>query len=170
MTWLDYGVIAVLVFSIVWGAWRGLVHEVLSLAGWIMAFVAANLFAAPLADTFPAAMRPQLRVVVAFALVFVGTLVLAALAAALITKFVKVSVLHSLNRWLGALFGLLRGLLILVVLAMVAGLTPLPRKSEWTNSATGYSLAQTVIQLKPWLPPALAQRLRYDSPLTTPGK
>ena len=161
MTWLDYVVIAVIVFSMAWGAWRGLVHEVLSLAGWIMAFIAGNLFAAPLSEMFPAAMRPELRVVVAFVLIFVGTLVLAALASALVTKFIKVSVLHSLNRWLGALFGLLRGLLIVVVLAMVAGLTSLPRKPDWTDAASGYSLAQTVTQLKPWLPPALAQRMRY---------
>ena len=161
MTWLDYTVIAVLVVSIAWGAWRGLVHEVFSLAGWIMAFLAGNLFAAPLSELLPAAMRPELRVIVAFVAIFVGTLVLAALIAALITKFVTVSVLHSLNRWLGALFGLLRGLLIVIVLAMVAGMTSLPSKPVWTESATGYSLAQTVLQLKPWLPPALAQRLRY---------
>jgi membrane protein required for colicin V production len=162
MTWLDYAVIAVLLISIVWGAWRGLVHEMLSLAGWIMAFLAGNLFAAPLAEMFPAAVRPELRVVIAFVLIFVGTLVVAALLSALLTKFLKVSVLHSLNRSLGALFGLLRGLLIIVALAMVAGLTSLPRKPDWTNSASGYSLAQTVIQLKPWLPPALAQRLKYN--------
>lgn len=162
MTWLDYIVIGVLLLSIAWGAWRGLVHEVLSLAGWIMAFFAANLLAAPVAETFPATMRPELRVVVAFVLVFVGTLVVATLAAALVTKFVKVSVLHSLDRWLGALFGLLRGLVIVVVLAMVAGLTSLPRKPIWTESATGYSLAQTVLQLRPWLPPAFANRLKYN--------
>ena len=161
MTWLDYTVIAVLLVSIAWGAWRGLVHEVLSLAGWIMAFFFANLFAGQLAAMFPAAMRPGLRVPLAYVLVFVGTLVLAALAAALLTRYVRVSVLHSLDRWLGALFGLARGLLILIAFAVLAGLSPLPRQPAWTQSATGYSLAQTVIQLKPWLPPALAQRLRY---------
>ena len=56
MTWLDYVVIAVLVVSIAWGAWRGLVHEVFSLTGWIMAFLAGNLFTAPLADLIPAVM------------------------------------------------------------------------------------------------------------------
>jgi membrane protein required for colicin V production len=161
MTWLDYAVIAVLVVSVAWGAWRGLVHEVFSLAGWIMAFLAGNLFAAPLSDLLPAVMRPELRVVVAYVVIFVGTLVIAALIAALITKFVTVSVLHSLNRWLGALFGLFRGLLIVVVIGIVAGMTSLPRKPVWTDSASGYSIAQTVIQLKPWLPPAFAQRLRY---------
>jgi membrane protein required for colicin V production len=162
MTWLDYAVIAVLLASIAWGAWRGLVHEVFSLTGWIMAFLAGNLFTAPLADLLPSVMRPELRVIVAFVVIFVGTLVAAALIAALITKFVTVSVLHSLNRWLGALFGLLRGLLIVIVLAMVAGMTSLPRREAWTQSATGYSLAQTVVQLKPWLPPAFAARLKYN--------
>jgi len=162
MTWLDYAVITVLVVSVAWGAWRGLVHEVFSLAGWILAFLAGNLFAAPLAELLPAAMRPELRVIIAFVAIFVGTLVIAALTAALITKFIKVSVLHSLNRWLGALFGLMRGLLIVIVLAMIAGMTSLPRQPAWTHSATGYSLAQTVIQLKPWLPPAFAQRLKYN--------
>ena len=162
MTWLDYGVIAVLVLSITWGAWRGFVHEVLSLAGWIMAFIAANLLATPLAESFPANMRPELRVVGAFAAVFIGTLVLTALLTALLTKVVRVSVLQNLDRWLGALFGLLRGLVLIVAFALIAGLTPLPRSPAWTNSGTGYSLAQTAIQLKPWLPPALADRLKYN--------
>jgi len=162
MTWLDYGVIAVLLLSIAWGAWRGLVHEVLSLAGWIMAFLAANLLAAPLSETFPANMRPEFRVVGAFLLVFVGTLVLVTLLTALVTKFIKVSVLQSLDRWLGALFGLMRGLVLVVAFAVIAGLTSFPTTPIWKDSATGYSLAQTVIQLKPWLPPALASRLKYN--------
>ena len=86
----------------------------------------------------------------------------ATLVAALVTRLVKVSVLQSLDRWLGALFGLLRGLLILVAIAIVAGLTSLPAGATWRDSATGYSLAQTVVQLKPWLPPALASRLKYN--------
>jgi membrane protein required for colicin V production len=162
MTWLDYGVIVLLALSIAWGAWRGLVHEVLSLAGWVMAFLAANLLAAPLSETFPANMRPEFRVVGAFLLVFVGTLVLTTLATALVTKFVRVSVLQSLDRWLGALFGLLRGLVLIVVFAIAAGLTALPTLPVWKESATGYSLGQTVLQLRPWLPPALASRLKYN--------
>jgi membrane protein required for colicin V production len=162
VTWLDYIVIGVLALSIAWGAWRGLVHEVLSLAGWVMAFVAANLLAAPLAESFPANMRPELRVVAAFVVVFIATLVITTLATALITKFIKVSVLQGLDRWLGALFGLVRGLLIVIALAIVAGLTSLPASSVWRDSATGYSLAQTVLQLRPWLPPALATRLKYN--------
>jgi membrane protein required for colicin V production len=158
---LDIAVIVVLVLSISWGAWRGMVHEVFSLAGWILAFVAAYLFTAPLAETLPSAMRQELRVVLAFLLVFVGTLVVATLAATLLTRFVKgVGLLH-LDRSLGALFGLVRGLLLLVAFAIFAGLTPMPQKAFWTGSVMGRPLAETAIQLKPWLPPAFAKRLRY---------
>lgn len=162
MTWLDYGVIAVLVLSVAWGAWRGFVHEVLSLAGWIMAFLAANLLATPLSESFPANMRPEFRVVGAWVLVFVATLVVTALLTALVTRYIRVSVLRGLDRWLGSLFGLLRGLVIVVAFAVAAGLTALPRMPAWTESATGYSLAQTVLQLRPWLPPPLANRLKYN--------
>jgi membrane protein required for colicin V production len=162
MSWLDIGVIVVLLLSVAWGAWRGFVHEVLSLAGWILAFLAASLLADPLSESFPANMRPEFRVVGAYLLIFVATLVLTTLLTALITKFIRVSVLQSLDRWLGALFGLLRGLVLIVVFAILAGLTSLPVSADWKNSATGYSLAQTAIQLKQWLPPAFASRLKYN--------
>ena len=121
--------IAVLALSIAWGAWRGLVHEVLSLAGWIMAFLAANLLAAPLSETFPGQHAARSSAWSAPSCWSSSrTLVLTTLLTALVTKFIRVSVLQSLDRWLGALFGLLRGLLILVVPSpMVAGLTSLPR-------------------------------------------
>src|SRR5437763_15059884 len=109
MTWVDYTVIVVLVVSIGWGAWRGLVHEVLSLTGWVMAVLAGNLFATRLAQILPGAMRPELRIVIAFALVFGGTLVLAALVAALVTKSIKVLLVHSVQPSLDALFVLLAG-------------------------------------------------------------
>ena len=48
MTWLDYGAVVLLAASILWGVWRGLVREVISLAAWVLAFIAANYFAGPL--------------------------------------------------------------------------------------------------------------------------
>ena len=53
MTWLDYAVLGVIGVSMLWGVWRGLVREVISIAGWVLAFVAANLFAVPLAGVLP---------------------------------------------------------------------------------------------------------------------
>jgi membrane protein required for colicin V production len=162
VTGLDYGVLGMLALSAAWGLWRGLVREVISLAGWVLAFLAANLFAEPLARALPQSIsNPDLRMIVAFVVIFVVTLTLATLAAILLSKALKAAGLRGLDRTLGGLFGVARGLLIALAFALVAGLTSLPQHPIWKQSFTGPVLERTLIQLMPWLPPALAQRLRY---------
>jgi membrane protein required for colicin V production len=162
MTWLDYAVLGVLLISIAWGVWRGLVREVISLAGWAFAFLAANLFAGPLGDALPQSISsPELRVIIAFVAVFVVALTLATLAAMLLSKVLKAAGLGGLDRTLGGLFGVARGLLIAMAFALLAGLTSLPLHPTWKQSFSGPVLGRAAIQLSPWLPPALAQRLRY---------
>jgi membrane protein required for colicin V production len=161
VSWLDYAALGVLALSTAWGVWRGLVREVISLAGWILAFLAANLFAPPLAEALPIE-QPDLRVIVAFVAIFIVTLTLATLAALLLSKALKAAGLASLDRTLGGLFGVARALLIALAFALVAGLTSLPQQPLWKQSVSGPMLGRAAIQLKPWLPPALAGRLRYD--------
>jgi membrane protein required for colicin V production len=162
VSWLDYAVLGVTLLSIAWGLWRGLVREVISLAGWVIAFLAANLFAAPLAEVLPQSIpQPELRVIIAFIAIFVVTLTLATLAAVLLSRALKAVGLAGLDRTLGGLFGLARAALIVLAFALVAGLTSLPRQSAWKASWSGPVLGRTVNELKPWLPPALAERLRY---------
>ena len=162
MTGLDYAVLAVLALSTAWGVWRGLVREVISLAGWVGAFLAANLLAEPLAEALPQSIaNPDLRMIVAFVAIFVVTLTLATLAAIALSKALKASGLGGLDRTLGGLFGVARGVLIALLFALVAGLTSLPQHPMWKASWSGPMLGRTVDQLTPWLPPALARRLRY---------
>jgi membrane protein required for colicin V production len=162
VTWLDYAVLGVTALSIAWALWRGLAREVVSLAGWVIAFLAANLFAAPLAEALPQSIpQPEVRVIVAFIAIFVVALTLTTLAAVLLSKALRAAGLGGLDRTLGGLFGLARALLILLAFAVVAGLTALPRQPLWQASWSGPVLGRTVNELKPWLPPALAQRLRY---------
>jgi membrane protein required for colicin V production len=162
MTALDYAVLGVLAISIAWGIWRGLVREVISLVGWIIAFLAANLLAGPLGEALPQSFaRPEIRVLVAFVGIFVVTLVLTSLAGLLLGKILKAVGLGGLDRTLGGVFGLARGLLIVVAFALVAGLTPLPRQALWTGAACRSLLERSALALKPWLPPAFAERLRY---------
>jgi len=162
MTWLDYAVIGVILASVAWGAWTGLVREVVSLAGWVIAFLAANLFAGPVGESLPASLaRPELRILLAFVGIFVLSLVVTTLAGLLLSRILKAVGLGGLDRGLGSLFGLLRGLLIVLALALLAGLTSFPREPVWTQSLSGAHLAQAALALKPWLPPAFADRLRY---------
>ena len=162
MGWLDYALLGVMAISIAWGVWHGFVREVISLAGWVIAFLAANLFAGPLGEMLPESIaRPELRVLMAFAGIFLLALAVSSLAASLLSKLLKAVGLGGLDRTLGGVFGLARALLIALAFALVAGLTPLPGNPIWTESLSGPLLAQAALAFKGWLPPALAERLRY---------
>jgi membrane protein required for colicin V production len=162
MTWLDYAVLGVLAASLAWGVWRGLVREVVSVTGWVIAFLVANLLGGPVGDTLPESWgRPEVRVLIAFVAVFVLTLAVTTLVAVMLAKILKAVGLGALDRTLGALFGLVRGVLVVLAFGLVAGLSPLPNKPLWRNSLSGPLLEQAVGTLKPWLPPALRDRLRY---------
>ncbi|HEX2565929.1 MAG TPA: CvpA family protein [Burkholderiales bacterium] len=163
MTWLDYAVLGVVGLSILWGVWRGLVRELISLAGWVIAFLAANLFAGPLAERLPqGAGTAELRLLGAFIGIFIASLVVSTLLALLLSKLAKAAGLGGLDRALGGFFGLARGVLVVIAFALVAGLTSLPQKAAWRQSASGTILARSAAGLKQALPPAFAERLRYD--------
>ena len=163
MTWIDYAVLGVFAVSLALGVWRGLVREVISILGWVIAFLAANLLAGPLGAVMPETIpTPELRVAAAFVAVFAGSLVATSLLGLLLAKVVKAAGLGGLDRLLGALFGAARGLLIVLAAALLAGLTSAPRQPFWTESASGTLLARAALALKPMLPQTFAERLRYD--------
>jgi membrane protein required for colicin V production len=163
MTWLDYAVIGVFSASLVWGAWRGLVREVISILGWVIAFLAANLFAGPLGPAMPEAIpSPELRLAAAYVAVFVGALIATSLVGLLLSKIVKAAGLGGVDRMLGAVFGAARGAVIVLAAALLAGLTSAPRQAYWRDSASGPLLSQAAGMLKPLLPQTLTERLRYD--------
>lgn len=163
MGWLDYAVLGVFTVSLAIGAWRGLVREVVSILGWVIAFLAANLFAGPLGPSMPQAIpSPELRVAAAFVAVFIGALIVTSLMGLLLSKIVKSVGLGGLDRLLGAVFGAARGLLIVLAAALLAGLTSAPRQAYWRDSVSGPLLAQGANAIKPLLPQTLTERLRYD--------
>ncbi len=163
MTWLDYAVLGVFAASVAWGAWRGLVREVLAILAWVIGFLAANLFAGPLGEVMPSAIpSAELRVAVAFVAVFAGALAATTLVALLLSRIVSAVGLGGLDRLLGAGFGAARGVLVVLALVLLAGLTGAPREIWWRDSVAGPPLAQAARALKAWLPPTFAERLRYD--------
>jgi membrane protein required for colicin V production len=163
MNWLDYAVIGVFAASFALGAWRGLVREVISILGWVIAFLAANLLAGPLSAAMPQAIpTPELRVAAAFLAVFAGSLIVTSLVGLLLSKIVNAIGLGGLDRFLGAIFGAARGVLIVLAAALLAGLTSAPRQPFWTGSVSGALLVQAALAFKPLLPQTFAGRLRYD--------
>lgn len=163
MTWLDYAVIGVLVMSMVWSALRGVVREVISLGGWVIAFLSANLFAGPLAAHLPQAIPGEsLRALAAFLAIFLVALICSALVGVLMSKLVSAVGLGAADSGFGALFGIARGLILVLALVLAAGLTPAPHQTWWKDSLCGEWLNLAALTIKPWLPESFAQRLRYD--------
>jgi membrane protein required for colicin V production len=163
MTLFDLVVVAIVGLSVLLSLIRGLVREVLALAAWVVAFLAANLLAGEVApwfaDTIPS---ESLRFLAGFVMVFVVVLVAGSALAMVASKLVKSAGLGLEDRLLGAVFGLARGMLVVMILVLLAGLTSLPRQPVWRNAVLSGPLVALAGSVKNWLPADLAQRITYD--------
>ena len=156
--WVDIVLLLFMALSIVVGLVRGVVFEVLSLAGWVVAYIAAQLFT-PLVQPHTSIGQPgsALNHAVAFASVFLVSLVLWGLGARLVRVLIRATPLSSLDRLLGAGFGLVRGLLVSLVLALVLGFTPVAKWPSWQRSQGAAWLNAVVKEIMPWLPIEVTQ-------------
>lgn len=153
MTYIDWILLGILVLSFAIGALRGLVFEVLSVFVWIAAFVLAQWFAPEVAAKLPMAGTAQsLRYAAGFVLVFVGTAFVAGLLVQLIKKMVAAVGLRPVDRTLGAIFGLLRGAILLLAIAVVINMTALRSQADWQASQGATMLTELLTRLKPLLP------------------
>ena len=158
--WVDWALLGVLALSAAVGLWRGLVFEVLSLAGWVAAYIAAQAFADSAAPLLPiGAPGSALNQGTAFALVFVLALIVWALASRLLRMVIHATPLQVVDRVLGGGFGLLRGAVLLLAVATAVSLTPAARSTAWRQSQGADWLLVVLQGMKPVLPDSLAQRL-----------
>ena len=160
MTGFDFAVIAILAVSLLFGLWRGLVYEVLSLAGWPVAFVLSKLFAGNVAPMMPGT-QETMRITLAYAVVFVAALIMWGVLVWLLSRLVKAVGLGWLDRVLGGLFGVLRGGLVMLVLVWLAGMTAVPEQPFWRDARMSKTAEDAALLTKVWLPDNIAQRVRY---------
>jgi len=135
LIWLDYVLAGVILISMLVGVLRGLVKEVMSLLGWVLAGWTALHFSADFSiflENFVS--HDGLRFALAFIGLFVGVLVVSMLVNHLITKLIHLSGLKGIDRLLGSLFGALRGALIVVVLVLLGGISPMAAEPAWSGS------------------------------------
>lgn len=162
MTGFDFAVIAILLVSLLLGLWRGLVYEVLSLVGWPVAFVLSRLFADDVAPMMPGE-HETMRIALAYAAVFIVVLIVWGVLAWLLSRLVKAAGLSWLDRMMGVLFGVLRGVLVILVLVWLAGLTPIPEQPFWRAAKTSRVAEDVALLTKAWLPDDIARRIRYGA-------
>ena len=161
MTGFDYAVLSVLGASFVIGLIRGLIKELVNLAGWAAAFVLSSMFGGQVAKMMPESLGPMPSPLLAYLAIFIGTLLVASLIAMLLSLLAKSAGLGATNRSLGAVFGALRGLLVLLALVLLGGLTPLPKEPFWRDAMFSGPIETAVVAIRPWLPEGLAQRVKY---------
>ncbi|CAD5372395.1 Colicin V production protein [Rubrivivax sp. A210] len=161
LPWVDWALLAVLALSIVVGLVRGFVFECLSLAGWLVAWFGAQWVAPQLAPHLPlGAPGSSLNLAAAFALVFIAAMIVWGLLARLVRLLIHATPLSIPDRLLGAVFGLLRGGVLLLAVALVVALTPAAQSTAWRAAQGGRWLTATLLSLEPLLPEAVARRIR----------
>jgi membrane protein required for colicin V production len=153
MSSTDWILSTILAASMLLGVWRGLVYEVLSVIGWIAAFVLAQWFAPTVAAQLPMeSSGDTLRYAAAFVLVFVASVFAAGLISALMKKVISAVGLRPVDRMLGAIFGLFRGVILLLAVSVVVHMTAL-QESEWWLESKGAPMLITLLKgLRPMLP------------------
>ena len=142
------------------GAWRGLVYEVLSVLGWAVSFYAAQWFAPTVADLLPLqSATDAVRYAAAFVLIFIVAIFAAGFVAFLLKKLIEAIGLRPVDRTMGAAFGLVRGLILLLAAAVVMDMTALKNSDWWQESKGAPLLTATLKGLKPMLPEKFANYL-----------
>lgn len=145
MNWVDFVILGIIGLSALISLVRGFVREAISIATWIAAFVLARMLAGPLSQHLAAYIEsPTLQFGAAFAAIFVTVLLTGALLNYLASLFVDKTGLSGTDRTLGVVFGAGRGLLVVVFLLLLAGLTSVPREVWWRESVL-------VTGLTPWV-------------------
>ena len=163
MTSFDYVVLAIIGVSIVVSLTRGAVKELLAIAGWVVGFYVAKTYSPMLTVLLPQDIPTEaLKTLIAFLILLVAVLFVNGLISMVISSAVSKVGLGWLNRFAGMVFGFAKGLLIVSVLVLLAGLTSLPKERVWTEAMLSSPLEMLVESVVPWLPERVAKHVKFD--------
>jgi len=163
LNWADIAVLGIVLLSTLISLIRGFVKEAISLATWVIAiwvsltytpFVASHLI--ELVDV------PSLRLGIAGLILFISTLIVGALVNYIIGQLVEKTGFSGTDRTLGAVFGILRGVLVVALVVVLAGLTPIPQDPWWKQSYLLPKIQEKVVMYKAYLPEQIAENFDFE--------
>jgi membrane protein required for colicin V production len=159
MSWIDLIIVVIVIISALISLVRGFVKESISLASWILAGFIALRYFTPLAELLePYVESPTIRTGSAFAILFVSSLIIGAIVNFMASQAVSKTGLTGTDKSLGVVFGAARGLLIVTMLVLLAGLTPMPSEPWWNDSAMIDFFSDMANWIKDILPQDIASR------------
>jgi len=150
-TQVDWMIALILIFSTLLSFFRGFLREALALGSWVVAIIVARWLAEPVAAQLsPFIEVASIRMVVAYAGLIIGTLIVCGLVTRLLGQLVKLSGLSATDRLLGMAFGLIRGGLIVVIgVAALHYWSPFAQDRWWQASVFVPYVLQIVDALTP---------------------
>lgn len=162
MIWVDYIILGLIGVSAVIGLIRGFVREVFSLVTWVVAIWIGLTFSREFSPYLESVISlPSARMAVSFALLFIVTLILGSLMGYLLAQLVSKTGLTGSDRFVGLIFGIARGMLVVAVLVLLAGLTPLPGDPWWRDSQLIEPFQSLAVWLRDKIPAGIAGQVMY---------
>lgn len=162
LIWIDYAIIGLIFISSIIGLIRGFIREAFSLALWIVAIWVGLTFSRDFSGFLEGIINyPSARIATAFAVLFFITLILGAIISYLLGELVKRTGLTGSDRFAGMIFGIARGFVVVAIIIMLAGLTPLPEDSWWKESVLIPPFQSLAIWLYDHIPSGLAGYVKY---------
>ena len=162
MIWVDFAILAILVVSAAISVIRGFLREALSLLGWVLAFWLALTFADDVSGLFERYVsQPSIRHGLAFFTILVGALVITAIVMYFVRLIVDKTEITGTDRALGVVFGIARGIVIVAILVLCAGLTALPKDPWWKESLFLPHFQVLAVEIRSLLPPVVATLFEY---------
>ncbi|MBF0218840.1 MAG: CvpA family protein [Gammaproteobacteria bacterium] len=164
LNWVDFAIIGVVGLSVIISLIRGFTKEALSLVAWILAIWVGITFAnaARLQQFLSGYIEvPSIRLLAGFVLLFIATLFLASMINYLIGQVIVKTGLSGTDRLLGIFFGVARGVVVVLMLVMVGGMTPLPADPWWNQSQLLPHFEHLSLLVRDLLPNDIAANIRY---------
>ncbi|MCK4707588.1 MAG: CvpA family protein [Gammaproteobacteria bacterium] len=162
MAWFDIAILAVILVSTLISLIRGFVKESISLATWLIAgFIAMTYYLALTDFLLPYIESPTISQAVAFAVLFISSLIVGAIINYMVSQLVTKTGLSGTDKLLGMIFGAARGVLIIAMIVLFAGLTPMPSEVWWKESILIPEFMDIAVWIQQWMPQDLADRFKF---------
>ena len=160
--WIDVVILALIALSAILSLFRGFVREAVALATWLVALMVSMAFYEDLAAILSQWIStPSAQKITAFAVLFVCVLLLGAIVNHLAGKLVDKTGLTGTDKMLGIVFGVARGGVIVAILVLLAGLTPLPQDPWWQDSQFLGYFEEFAMWMRNYLPTDIADNITY---------
>lgn len=160
--WVDYMIAGIIFISAVLGLLRGFIKEAFALITWVVAIWVASQYGHDLSLLFQNSISyPSARIALSFAALFFATLILGSIISFILGQLIRSTGLSGSDRLLGMIFGLIRGGILVALLVMLAGLTPLPADPWWKQSQLIPPFQSLALWLKQLIPVNLADYIKF---------